>query len=114
MTAIGSTQGVNPTLSGIQAAHYRQKHRRRPCLANTFLGPGAGGSGSRFGWPERAQQLPSRMGGRCSFSLAASYGVEPSLLTLPAFPLSTVLHPTQEGLLTGEALLLPPVAMPDD
>jgi hypothetical protein len=47
----------------------------------------------------RQQQLPQ---GRHRLVVAAApMGVEPSLVTLPVFPLPNVLHPTQQGVLTG-------------
>ena len=61
-------------------------------------GDNPGGGGATL-W--RRQQH----GSRHRRAAAASLGMEPSLVTLPVFPLPTVLHPTQQGVLTGVRLL---------
>ena len=61
-------------------------------------GDNPGGGGATL-W--RRQQH----GSRHRLAAAASLGMEPSLVTLPVFPLPTVLHPTQQGVLTGVRLL---------
>ena len=45
----------------------------------------------------------TRAGARCRWRLAPSAlgGAEPSLVTLPVFPLPNVLHPTQQGVISG-------------
>lgn len=66
----------------------------------------AAGAAQRSAWRQGAGAPPPAASSRrrCSYVPAASLSIgDPSLLSLPVFPLPNVLHPTQQGVLSGAA-----------